>query len=260
MNKKKRNNADAARAQAPAPQARERVSLAEDVVGKLRLDIVRGRFKPSEHLRFEQLAERYGVSMSPIREALSRLTAESLVEPDGQRGFRVASISLSDLIGILESQKILEAIALRRSIVSRNDHWEAELIAAHHRLARLEATRTTRPQGEWTEDWEQRHRAFHQALVSGCGLPWLQRFCEVLRDQLDRYRNIAGVPPSRYPAVAMQHEPIVQAAISGAADRAAALLQKHYDAAAKIILTAVNGTALGAVQDLKPHRSAAGNA
>lgn len=228
------------RARAPAESTTfERATLADDIAGRLRLDIVAARFKPRERLRFEPLAERYGVSVSPVREALSRLAAENLIEPDAQRGFRVASISLDDLVGILECQKLLEAIALRRSIRAKNDHWEGELLAAHHRLSRIESSRKERPAAEWTAEWEQRHRAFHQALVSGCNLAWLQRFCEMLRDQLDRYRNIAGVPPWRFPRVAMQHGPIVDAAIAGDAERAGRLLVEHYDAAAAIIVQAL---------------------
>jgi len=229
----------------------ERATLADDVAEKLRSDIVSARFRPSERLRFEDLSQRYGVSVSPIREALSRLTAENLVEPDAQRGFRVASISQADLIGILESQKILEAIALRRSIHAKDDSWEGELLAAQHRLMRMEASRKDQPSAQWTEEWEQRHRAFHQALVSGCDLTWLQRFCEVLRDQLDRYRNISGVPPWRFPSVSMQHGPIVQAALAGDADRASSLLIEHYDAAAKIIVEALGHAKLSAEGELQ---------
>src|SRR5262245_17954744 len=59
----------------------DRATLADEVVDRLRADIVSGALKPSERLRFENLTSRYGVSVSPLREALSRLTAEELVQP-----------------------------------------------------------------------------------------------------------------------------------------------------------------------------------
>ena len=221
------------------PATSDRTTLADQVVNRLRADIVSGRLKPSERLRFEDLTARYGVSVSPLREALSRLTAEELVQPDAQRGYRVAAVSLSDLIDIMESQKTLEAMALRLAIADGDDAWEAQLLAAHHRLTRLEARRGKDATDRWAQDWEARHREYHQALIAGCRLLWLRRFCSQMREHLDRYRNFAEVPPSRFPAVAMQHGAIVEAALARDADRASHLLHQHYDAAAKIILAAM---------------------
>jgi GntR family carbon starvation induced transcriptional regulator len=217
----------------------ERATLADEVVGRLRADIVSGRLKPGERLRFGELTALYGVSVSPLREALSRLTAEELVQPDAQRGYRVAAVSLSDLMDILESQKALEAMALRLAIADGDDSWEAQLLAAHHRLTRREARRGTEPDETWAQEWEERHREYHQALIAGCRLLWVRRFCAQLREHLDRYRNFAEVPPSRFPKIAMQHEAIVEAALARDADRASSLLHQHYDAAAKIILEAM---------------------
>lgn len=224
----------------PAPSGiSDRVTLADEVVDRLRADIVSGRLKPSERLRFEELTARYGVSVSPLREALSRLTAEGLVQPDAQRGYRVAAISLSDLMDILESQKTLEAMVLRLAIANGDDAWEAQLLAAHHRLTRLEARREQGPHEQWAQEWEERHREYHQALIAGCRLVWMRRFCAQMREHLDRYRNLAGVPPSRFPKVAMQHGAVVEAALARDAERASSLLHQHYDAAAKIILEAM---------------------
>ncbi len=222
-----------------APATSDRATLADEVVDRLRAEIVAGRLKPSERLRFEDLTARYGVSVSPLREALSRLTAEGLVQPDAQRGYRVAAVSMGDLIDILESQKTLEAVALRLAIADGDDVWEGQLLAALHRLSRLESRRQSKPDERWAEEWEARHREYHQALIAGCRLLWLRKFCAQMREHLDRYRNIAEVPPSRFPAVAMQHGAIVEAALARDADRASSLLHQHYDAAAKIILDAI---------------------
>jgi DNA-binding transcriptional MocR family regulator len=118
-----------------ATTASDRTTLADDVLDRLREDIINGHLQPSTRLRFEDLSARYGVSVSPLREALSRLTAEELVYPDAQRGYRVAAVSLPDLIDILESHKTLEALALRLAIASGDDAWEGQVVAAHHRRA-----------------------------------------------------------------------------------------------------------------------------
>jgi GntR family transcriptional regulator, carbon starvation induced regulator len=217
----------------------ERTTLADEVVGRLRTDIVSGLLKPNERLRFEELTARYGVSVSPLREALSRLAAEELVQPDAQRGYRVAAVSLSELMDILESQRTLESIALRLAIADGDDAWEAQIVATHHRLARVDKRRSVDGSDQWAREWELRHREYHQSLIAACRLGWLKRFCSQLREHLDRYRNIANVAPSRFPAIAMQHGVIAEATISRDADRATALLEQHYDAAAKVILTAM---------------------
>lgn len=219
--------------------ASDRTTLADEVLDRLREDIVRGVLKPSARLRFEDLSSRYGVSVSPLREALSRLTAEELVYPDAQRGYRVAAVSLADLMDILESHKTLEALALRLAISDGDDAWEGQLVSAHHRLSRLEERRGKDLDEQWAKEWEARHREYHQALIAGCRLTWLRRFCSQMREHLDRYRNFAKVPPSRFPAVAMQHGAIVEAALARDADRASSLLHQHYDAAARIMLEAM---------------------
>lgn len=217
----------------------DRATLADEVVDRLRADIVSGELKPDERLRFEDLTARYGVSVSPLREALSRLIAEELVRPDAQRGYRVAAVSVNDLVDILDSQKNLEAMALRLAIADGDDVWEAQLLAAHHRLARVEARRREDPEAEWVQEWEERHRDYHQALIAGCRLVWVKRFCAQMLKHLDRYRSVANVPPSRFPNVAMQHDAIMQAALARDTEKASKLLHEHYDAAAKTMLEAI---------------------
>lgn len=228
----------------------DRATLADEVVDRLRTDIVSGHLKPDERLRFEDLTARYGVSVSPLREALSRLTAEELVRPDAQRGYRVAAVSVTDLVDILESQKNLEGMALRLAIADGDDVWEAQLLAAHHRLALVEARRRENPDAEWVKEWEERHRDYHQALINGCRLLWVKRFCAQMLKHLDRYRSVAKVPPSRFPKVATQHDAIMQAALARNAEEASKLLHEHYDAAAKTMLEAIERMHPTADEDL----------
>src|SRR5262245_60365186 len=72
-------------------------TLIEKVYGDLKHDIVRGQLRPRAKLRVEELRARFQVSSSTIREALLLLVADALVTSEGQRGFRVAAVSLDDL-------------------------------------------------------------------------------------------------------------------------------------------------------------------
>lgn len=125
-----------------------------------------------------------------MREALNRLTADGLVEQRDQRGFAVAAVSPADLVEITNTRCWLEEIALRKSMASGDARWEEELVLAFHRLSKtprsLQADRF-----EANPEWEQRHRAFHRALIGGCGSRWLIGFCEQLADQLYRYRQLS---------------------------------------------------------------------
>ena len=79
----------------PAPSSAR--TLIEHAYTRLRDDIVSGQLVPGEKLRVEHLKERYGVSAGTLREAITRLASDALVVTEGQRGFRVAPITIEDL-------------------------------------------------------------------------------------------------------------------------------------------------------------------
>src|SRR5579883_2348182 len=117
--------------------ARERRgrSLVEDVYEAVRSDIMLGRRLPSSRLQVNDLAEEHGVSLSVVREAVTRLASEDLVEATPQRGFRVRSLSIAHMEDLTWVRTQLETLALRESIATGDVGWEADLVAAHHRLA-----------------------------------------------------------------------------------------------------------------------------
>src|SRR5205814_10502142 len=99
-----------------------------------RHDIWTGTHQPDTKLGIQELAQRYGIGATPIREALSRLSTLGLVRAIGQRGFRVTAISRHDLADIVHTRQLIEAEALRLSMANGGDDWEAAIVAALHRL------------------------------------------------------------------------------------------------------------------------------
>jgi DNA-binding GntR family transcriptional regulator len=93
-----RRRPDAA-AGAPAPA--EEMSLSGDITKKLEEEILRGRVRPGHRLDERELSERYGVSRTPVREALQRLSASGLAVARGRQGLQVAHLSVADLIDAL---------------------------------------------------------------------------------------------------------------------------------------------------------------
>ncbi len=208
-------------------------TLAEEVYGRLRTDIVAGRFRPGMKLRLHRICEVYDVGASPLREALSRLVSAGLVVQESQRGFHVRPASSADLDDITQTRIRLETMALRLSIEHGADEWEARLVSAYHMLSKLDPAAIARPPQR--EEWESRHREFHFQILSGCSSPWLLHFCAALYDQFDRYRRLADIPAQREQYLASQHGKLVQALLTHRGDEAAALLEEHIAATAAAI-------------------------
>jgi GntR family carbon starvation induced transcriptional regulator len=199
-------------------------TLASILAGGIRETILRGEHPPGSKLRLDELREAYGVSLSPLREALSRLAAEGLVIAQDQRGYRVAPVSPENLEEVTRLRVVLEGMALQESIRLGDEHWEAEVIAAFHRLTRLEQRS---PKRERIPEWEARHRDFHFALLAACGMPLLLQFCRTLHDFSDRYRRVflARNPLDR--DVHAEHLALLQAAIERKQRKAVELLEQH---------------------------------
>ncbi len=210
-------------------------TLASSVYERLRSDILRGELAPGHKLRIEFVSERYAAGGSPVREALSRLSADGLVSRRDQRGFYVAAASAEDLVELTRTRCWLEEIGLRESMRTFTHDWEEGVILALHRLSRI--PRSISPD-EYREnpEWERLHRAFHRSLIAGCGSRWLLTFCDQLADQAYRYRQLAvqRIYPKRKEKG--EHASLVQAVLARDADRAVALLNKHYRLTADIIL------------------------
>jgi DNA-binding GntR family transcriptional regulator len=219
-----------------AVQAR---TLALEVFERLRGDILSGKLAPGTKLRFEDLRASYGVGLSPLREALSRLAENRLVVSIGQRGFRVPPVSVQEIADIAMVRKEIEGLALRLAIQHGNDGWEAAVVAARHKLTVLE-----RHNRDVSEDlWESRHRDFHRTLVSACNSACLIHLHALLCDQFDRYRRLSArsrLPNSPRPLV---HQRITEAALARDADLAIALLHDHIDQATALIVAGLQPAA-----------------
>jgi DNA-binding GntR family transcriptional regulator len=165
--------------------------LTEQVEDALRLDIIEGVFKPGERLRASELSERYSVSATPLREAIQRLSAQSLIDIDPRLGASVAPISEDDLQDIYWLRGILETLALERSIARGGAEWEAGVRSAFAELR--EATPHDGAEDISLADalrWSNAHRQFHESLFSACESPWLLRLLETLNDHSERYRML----------------------------------------------------------------------
>ncbi len=203
-------------------------TVVESVYERIRHDILDGTLEPGSKLRIERLRDSYSIGASTLREALLRLVGDALVISEGQRGFRVAPLSLSDLKDITDMRRLLEMEALRESITNGDDEWEADVVAAYHRLAKVEERLADDAKGV-SDEWEARNLAFHRALTAACRNNWLLYFRNILLQQSERYRRFALVDKSVPRDVHAEHQAIYEATLDKDCDKAAKLLGQHID-------------------------------
>lgn len=188
---------------------------------RLRNMILTGALAPGQKLKIEALRDRLQSGASPVREALSLLTSDLLVERLDQRGFRAAPVSKANFEEILMLRCALEDKALRASIARADTDWEERLVLSHHHMSRA--------QKRDDASFEPAHRVFHMTLIGNAHLPMLERYCGQLYDLNIRYRYLAADGP-RYGerSIAREHEGILNAALERDADRASAQLLEHF--------------------------------
>ena len=161
-------------------------TLVERAYLNLRNDIVCGKLSPGERLRVEHLKDQYEVGAGTLREALSLLVADALVTSEGQRGFRVAPISLADLEDVTNTRVMLETEALRQSIRYGDSRWEAAVASTYDLLTDAESDLA----GAGSEVWERHNKAFHETLISAYESAWTKYMLAILYRHAERYRNI----------------------------------------------------------------------
>lgn len=172
---------------------------AQTVVGliasALRRDISFGTLAPDQRLKIEELRSKYGGSNHSMREALTLLSTEGLVEANAQRGFRVSSATEDDLKDIVRLRSEIERLGLDWSMEIADVAWESEVIASQYKLTRaIKEVRESTAEGALA--WDDADRNFHLALVSGCDSPRLIASHTRLYDQARRFR-LAAITENR---------------------------------------------------------------
>lgn len=185
----------------------------------LRGMILTGILPAGQKLKIDALRTRLQTGASPLREALSLLTSDMLVERIDQRGFRTAPASLANFTEILGLRCVLEDMALRQSIARATPAWEEHLVLAHHRMKRAADT----------AKFEEAHKDFHMALLGNAASPMLEHYCSQLYDLNIRYRYLAASGLTYQSRdIPGEHEKILNAAVTRDADGASAALLSHY--------------------------------
>lgn len=210
-------------------------SKASYVLRQLRTDIISGALAPGRKLNFGLLTGRYGVGVSPIREALFECLGTGLVALESQRGFHVAPVSRADLEDVTAMRRHIEIHALGLSIRRGGEGWRAQVRQALREF--LDIAARAGDARIIDESWQEIHRHFHFSLIGACGSPILLDFCAQIYDRFDRYRRLAVPTQSHMAGTASDHKALASLAVAGECEKAQAILKRHIEDISEVVIT-----------------------
>ncbi|MCI0475477.1 MAG: GntR family transcriptional regulator [Anaerolineales bacterium] len=198
------------------------------IANRLRAAILANEIKPGEWLRQEQLAQKFGVSHTPVREALQDLVGEGVVEHIPYRGIRVIEFSIADLFDLYATRAFLESLATRHAA----QHITAEQLAELNRLNN--AMELERVQKHWLE-YRQVNRRFHQVIYRASQHAYLIRTLDQMWTafptmMLGNFPATAARPiPRRGASDRQEHLEIIAALQARNGERAERLMRAHIE-------------------------------
>lgn len=212
----------------PRPNNQE-VPLVDQAYQALKRSLIHCEYAPGQRLRMDELKQRYGLSSSPLREALNRLVQQGFVNAPENRGFRVAPITVEAIRDLTRVRLLVETETLRDSITHGDDNWETGVVAAFYGLSMVEKRMPPGPL-VLDDNWSERHRAFHFSTYAGCSSPLLLDMAMALFDHAERFRRYSARHRKGSRPKNREHQEIFDAVIARDGERATELLQQHLTA------------------------------
>lgn len=203
-----------------APRRRPGPTRAETLATELAEAITEGRMPPGTTLEEERLAATYGVSRTPVREALRLLAATGLVEQRPRRGAVVARPEPGRLAEMFQAMAELEAICASLCAAAMTRADKARLASRHASMGRI-------VQDGWLDAYRDANVSFHEALYTGCGNGYLAEMADATRRRLAPFRAAQLGGRDRLAASHEEHGAIVAAIQAGDAAAAAAAVRAH---------------------------------
>jgi DNA-binding GntR family transcriptional regulator len=200
--------------------ALQRVNLREQALAAIREALITGRIAPGVVYSAASLAAEFGVSNSPVREAMLALVDDGLMEVVPNRGYRAVELSRADLIDIAQLRMLLEVPAAGLAAGLDLGEREAQLAELVERIEHAAAAGDV--SGNLAAD-----RQFHLAIVDICGNRRLTQQVARLRDQTRLYNFLNLARTGALVAPAREHRPILDAIVAHDGARAEALVRAH---------------------------------
>lgn len=213
-----------ARRLAPPSVARPaRASASSLVESELRQAIIAMRLKPGEPLNEKEIAARFGLSRTPVREAMLRLKDDELIEIFPQSGTFVARIPIGKIPEAVVIRQALEAMAAEQA-AKRGD------TATFQRLREVIRDQEKAAQAGDPGLFHDADEAFHAMISDAAGYPGIWRMAQTVKAQVDRCRRLTLPVPGRMARVIFEHQRILAAIMDGDAAEAREALSQHLEA------------------------------
>ncbi len=198
-----------------------RQSLASAVLERLREKILSGELREGEQLRQDAIASEFQISRIPVREALSHLAAEGLINIVANRGAVVSALSPDEIMQMFETRAALECYMLRCAIpnMKQEDFEAAEDVLKHYEES-LEKDSEVKSWGAW--NW-----SFHSALYIPAGRAFMLAYVKNLNVNCDRYTRLHLLFTRELHRAGQAHRELLDACKTKDPDVAAAALWKH---------------------------------
>lgn len=200
----------------------EYLPLRDVVFNTLRQEILTGKMKPGERLMEIHLANKLGVSRTPIREAIRKLELEGLVIMIPRRGAEVAQITWKSLKDVLEVRRALDVLAIELACERMNQEQIEQLHKACGDFKAATKTQDTRRIAEADV-------ALHDIIVASTGNNRLIQLVNNLAEQMYRYRFEYLKDASQHEMLVQEHEGMYQSIVKKDKAAAASLVKKHID-------------------------------
>ncbi|MQY46970.1 FCD domain-containing protein [Rhizobiales bacterium RZME27] len=202
----------------------------------LRNEIISMRRRPGDPIHEKDIAQTCGVSRTPVREALLRLSEEGLVDIIAKSGTRVSRIPVNGLPEAILARKAIEQMTARMAaeLAAKSDILTMQAIVERQ----AEALRSCDFNGFHEND-----EALHQAIMRTAGYVGIWRFVEEIKVQLDRFRRLTLPQAHRMERALSEHVRLVEAIDDRNQDMAATVMGEHLDWL---------GTSLAGIQHLNP--------
>lgn len=197
-----------------------RATLHDELVGRLRDLIIEGDLAPGTKIPERRLCERFGVSRTPLREALKVLASEGLLDLSPNRGATVARLTVADLDEMFPVMGALEALAGNLACARIADEEIAEIRALHYQMV-LHHTRRELPQ------YFRLNQRIHQCIMAAADNRTLSRMYAGLSGRIRRARYMANMTQERWDRAVEEHEAILDALSRRDGARLGRILQEH---------------------------------
>lgn len=201
----------------------------EKIYQSLRADIISHRLRPGQAIREDELAERFGISRTPVREMLRRLEHEDLVKVIPNRGVFVSELTAEDIVEVLEIRMALETAAARAAAAKLTEEQKKEL-----KEIKIQLDSAVKLQDS-VISFEADTR-LHGLILQAAGNKRAHRIINNLMGQIHRIRFISGHKPGRINTTVNEHKEIVQALLDMNPEKAEEAMRKHLLSTREILL------------------------